>query len=388
MRKFLSLFFLCSSIFAADTAKDIIVSQQNDSGTGKVQRNITGTANRLVGTDASGHPVIVSVTGTTPVTATMAASAVTIGISTASTSTNGALTSTDWNTFNNKVSSGAAPWVPTSANTDSYTTSSHAGTITVTKGTGIITGASDATTEVLTMSSDTSTLNTIISRKLVNPYTTLKVFTINSAAAAGIDSVTVPAASFVWRSWQSSGTAWTATSGASIINDLIGGSAGDAIVYEGSSSITAVSKKYTDNGIVTSLAANAVSKGLVANSTTSGAASATILTAVQSIPYTTPASVNLGNCTGTISIDWSLGNVFYGVLTGSTTFTFTGAVDGQTIVVQVAQTGTNSYTVAWPAAKWHSATAPTMTAGSATSDVTTFVNYGGTYYGNSVQDLH
>ena len=75
------------------------------------------------------------------------------------------------------------------------------------------------------------------------------------------------------------------------------------------------------------------------------------------------------------------------MLTGATTFTFTGAVDGQVITVKVAQTGTNTYTVAWPSAKWHAGTAPTMTISAATADVTTMIDYGGTYYGNSVQDM-
>jgi hypothetical protein len=103
---------------------------------------------------------------------------------------------------------------------------------------------------------------------------------------------------------------------------------------------------------------------------------------------TAAPSVNLGSLTGTININWSLGNNFYGTLTGSTVFTFSNVVDGKNIVVKVAQTGTNSYTVTWPSTKWHSGTPPTMTSGSATEDVTTIINYGGTYYGNSVQDLH
>lgn len=99
------------------------------------------------------------------------------------------------------------------------------------------------------------------------------------------------------------------------------------------------------------------------------------------------APVNLGNLTGTININWSLGQMFYGTLTGNTTFTFSGATSGQTIVVDVAQTGTNSYTVTWPSAKWAGGTAPTMTAGAATSDVTTILNLAGTYKASSVQDI-
>jgi hypothetical protein len=111
----------------------------------------------------------------------------------------------------------AAPWIPTTLNTDTITVSSHAGTIAVTKGTG---SATDSAACTLTMSSDTATAGTVISRKLINSDTSAHAFTIHSAAAATIDTVTVPASSFSWRSWQSSGTAWTATSGALDTADL------------------------------------------------------------------------------------------------------------------------------------------------------------------------
>lgn len=99
------------------------------------------------------------------------------------------------------------------------------------------------------------------------------------------------------------------------------------------------------------------------------------------------ASVSLGNLTGTINIDWSTGNTFRGTLTGNTTFTFSNATDGQTIVVDVAQTGTNTFTVTWPSAKWVGGTAPTMTTGAATDDITTFVDFNAVFKGNSVQNV-
>lgn len=99
------------------------------------------------------------------------------------------------------------------------------------------------------------------------------------------------------------------------------------------------------------------------------------------------ASVNLGNLTGTINIDWSAGTTFRGVLTGNTTFTFSNGTDGQTIIVDVAQTGTNTFTVTWPSMKWPGGVAPTMTTGAATSDITTIVDYNAVFKGNSVQNV-
>jgi hypothetical protein len=103
--------------------------------------------------------------------------------------------------------------------------------------------------------------------------------------------------------------------------------------------------------------------------------------------FVSPAPVNLGNLTGTINIDWSAGQMFYGVLTGSTTFTFSNAYAGGWIFVQVNQTGTNSYTVTWPAMKWTAATAPTMTAGAAANDDTVVVYLNSVYDASTVQNL-
>jgi hypothetical protein len=99
------------------------------------------------------------------------------------------------------------------------------------------------------------------------------------------------------------------------------------------------------------------------------------------------APVNLGNLTGTINIDWSQGQMFYGTLTGNTTFTFSNATSGQTIIIDVAQTGTNTFTVTWPTMKWPAGTMPTMTTGAATSDITTVIDLAGTFKGVSQQNV-
>jgi len=99
------------------------------------------------------------------------------------------------------------------------------------------------------------------------------------------------------------------------------------------------------------------------------------------------AASALGSLTGTIDIDWSLSNNFYGTLTGNTTFTFSNATAGQFITVDVAQTGTNSYTVTWPSAKWSGGSAPVMTAGAATSDITTIWYVNSLYKGSSNQNV-
>lgn len=101
----------------------------------------------------------------------------------------------------------------------------------------------------------------------------------------------------------------------------------------------------------------------------------------------TPPAVSLGNLTGTVNIPWANGFLYYGTLTGNTTFTFSGAVSGESISVRVYQTGTNSFTVTWPTVSWPNNTAPTMTTGKAAHDTTSLNFMNATYDGNSVQSM-
>lgn len=85
------------------------------------------------------------------------------------------------------------------------------------------------------------------------------------------------------------------------------------------------------------------------------------------------------------SIDWSLGTTLTKTLSGNTTFTFTGASDGQTIKVKVLNTVGN-FTVTWPTVSWPGGTPPTQTIG-AKADIYTFVDFGGTFYGSVIQNF-
>lgn len=84
-------------------------------------------------------------------------------------------------------------------------------------------------------------------------------------------------------------------------------------------------------------------------------------------------------------INWSLGSTFTKTLAANTTFTFSNAVDGRTIVVALTNTASN-YTVAWTGVTWSGGTAPTQTTGAKT-DVYTFVKVGAVIYGSAVQNF-
>jgi hypothetical protein len=85
------------------------------------------------------------------------------------------------------------------------------------------------------------------------------------------------------------------------------------------------------------------------------------------------------------TIDWSAASSFTKTLAANTTFTFSNATDGQTIVVAITNTASN-YTVTWPTVAWTASTAPTQTVGAKT-DVYTFIKIGSTYYGSVIQNF-
>lgn len=86
------------------------------------------------------------------------------------------------------------------------------------------------------------------------------------------------------------------------------------------------------------------------------------------------------------AIDWATGNMFTKTLSANTTFTFSNAKDGQTIVVRITNTASN-YTVTYPVGVlWSGGTPPTQTTG-AKSDVITFIYDGTNYFGSSVQNF-
>lgn len=89
-------------------------------------------------------------------------------------------------------------------------------------------------------------------------------------------------------------------------------------------------------------------------------------------------------------INWATllktGGLYTKTLAANTTFTFSNATAGQTIIVRLTNTASN-YTVTWPTVKWSGGAAPTMTVG-AKSDVYTFIYDGTSYFGSAVQDMY
>jgi hypothetical protein len=114
--------------------------------------------------------------------------------------------------------------------------------------------------------------------------------------------------------------------------------------------------------------------------------------AVSTIATATVTSLTVGNLippvTNAISasaIDWSLSLTHSKTLSANTTFTFSNAINGKTIIVAVTNTASN-WTVTWPTVSWVAGTAPTQTVGAHT-DIYTFVQVGSTIYGSAVQNF-
>jgi hypothetical protein len=85
------------------------------------------------------------------------------------------------------------------------------------------------------------------------------------------------------------------------------------------------------------------------------------------------------------AINWSLSGTFSKTLAANTTFTFSNAVDGKTIVVALTNT-TGNYTVTWPTVSWTGGTAPVQTIGAKT-DVYTLIKIGSTTYGSVIPNF-
>jgi hypothetical protein len=98
----------------------------------------------------------------------------------------------------------------------------------------------------------------------------------------------------------------------------------------------------------------------------------TVLTAI----YT---QSNLGNMSGTASLDLDVANCFYGTVTGAVTISFANVpASGSFVFVVFEITNGGSATVSWPAAiKWPGGAAPSLTA-SGTDLITLYSRDGGT----------
>lgn len=86
-----------------------------------------------------------------------------------------------------------------------------------------------------------------------------------------------------------------------------------------------------------------------------------------------------------LDINWLTTYTYSKTLSANSTFTFSNAADGMTIIVALTNTASN-YTVTWPTVKWSGGTPPVQTIGAFT-DIYTFVKIGSVIYGTAVQNF-
>jgi hypothetical protein len=86
--------------------------------------------------------------------------------------------------------------------------------------------------------------------------------------------------------------------------------------------------------------------------------------------------------TAALSVDWGFSHL-YKTLSANSTFTFSGAADGKTIIVAITNTVGN-FTVTWPSVDWGAAGAPVQRIGAVT-DIYTFTQINGVIYGSARQ---
>jgi hypothetical protein len=90
----------------------------------------------------------------------------------------------------------------------------------------------------------------------------------------------------------------------------------------------------------------------------------------------------LGSIGASQAIDWTLGAIVTATMTSSCTFSFSGALVGQTVTLFLVQGGSGSYTATWPGTvKWPASTAPTLTTTVGKTDILTFFYDGSNYWG-------
>jgi hypothetical protein len=122
---------------------------------------------------------------------------------------------------------------------------------------------------------------------------------------------------------------------------------------------------------------------------TATASTATVAKLASAQEYTATHNFNATTLTSGASISWNLASNQVTRLVLSTNGTMaeaTNKVDGATYILIVTQ-GTGSNTLGWDATyKWPGATAPTLTTGSAKSDIFTFVSDGTSLFGVASQN--
>lgn len=97
---------------------------------------------------------------------------------------------------------------------------------------------------------------------------------------------------------------------------------------------------------------------------------------------------NAGNSGTSLTVDFNDANVQTITLTGNVTLTLNNPIDGGAYTLILAQDGTGSRTVTWPASvKWSGGTAPTLSTAASSIDVITLLWDGTNYYAASNLDF-
>lgn len=102
-------------------------------------------------------------------------------------------------------------------------------------------------------------------------------------------------------------------------------------------------------------------------------------------------AVNLGNLTGTITMDLDVGNCFYGTVTGNTTFAFSNVPstgDFVFVTIEITNGGASATDPAWPAAvNWPGGSPPALTV-TGVDVITMYTRDGGTTWNAAVGMLN
>ena len=271
-------------------------------------------------TSVSGTGVINSTGGTTP----------TISISQATGSTSGYLSSTDWNTFNNKGSgtvtsvTGTAPVVSSGGTTPAISmaaaTTSVSGYLTSTdwntfnnKGSGTVTSVA-----ALTLGTTGTDLSSTVATGTTTPVITLNVPTASATNRGALSAAD-------WTTFNNKGNGTVTSVSVTTANGVSGSVA---------TSTTTPAITLTLGAITPSSVA---ATGTVTGSNLSG-------TNTGDQTWITPVT-QASSVTTSTTINWASKDVTTLTLTGNTAITNSGAVNGQKMLLQLVQGGSGSYTV-------------------------------------------
>ena len=90
---------------------------------------------------------------------------------------------------------------------------------------------------------------------------------------------------------------------------------------------------------------------------------------------------DIGNVTGTATVNWDNSNNQSLTLIGSTTLTFSNPLSGANYMLEITQGGAGSYTITWPTIKWQNATPPTLSTAVGKIDIISLFYDGTSYFG-------